>query len=484
MPRSHPNTHTVSRKNVKIVSFFPPSALSPAIPCLGRLRDKRRPWLWWTRSTGIRRPPPRTSYSALKVKASGCGSDDEEELEWLSNKDAFPTVETMDSAGARPRPRKKGVRQSRAVVAWSAAARRQCRHCGTKSTPQWREGPMGRRTLCNACGIKYRAGRLLPEYRPAKSPTFSSELHSNRHDRIVELRRLRGETVQTSLAAAGYGKEGGQELERLSNKSVFLAVDTMAPAGQRPRTKGLQRPRRVLAWSPPPPPRTPVQGRVPGGGGADGGRAAAPAGGGVEAIAPWALAVAGPRRSQGGRDGMAIEQRRVPGGGDDGVGGDAATDEGRAVGQRLNQPGPGGGEMALDQGLRVPFVGDNCTAGGGAADKGRPAAAAAPSGGGVDHAARAAALQTPASAVAQRWCQHCGTEKTPRWREGPDGRRTLCNACGQRYKKGGLVPEYRPASSPTFSPTRHSNHRRILQQLRASPVVTTATAAVFDAGDK
>lgn len=312
-------------------------------------------------------------HTAPEVKASGCGSD-EEELEWLSNKDAFPTVETMDSAGARPRT--KGVRQSRAVVAWSAAGRRQCRHCGTQSTPQWREGPMGRRTLCNACGIKYRAGRLLPEYRPAKSPTFSSVLHSNRHDRIVQLRRLREEAVQTqtSLAAAGYGKEGGKELERLSNKSVFLAVDTMAPAGQRPRTKGLQRPRRVLAWSPPPLPRTPAQGRVPGGGddgaggGADEGRAAAPAGGGVDATAPRDLAVAGPRRSQGRRDGMAVEQRRVPGGGDDGVGVDAAADEGRAVGQRLNQAG--GGEMALDQGLRVPFVGDSCTAGGGAADNG------------------------------------------------------------------------------------------------------------------
>ncbi|CAD6205260.1 unnamed protein product [Miscanthus lutarioriparius] len=424
-------------------------------------------------------------HTALEVKASGCGSDDEEELEWLSNKDAFPTVETMDSAGARPRT--KGVRQSRPVVAWSAAVRRQCRHCGTQSTPQWREGPMGRRTLCNACGIKYRAGRLLPEYRPAKSPTFSSELHSNRHHRIVQLRRLRGEAVQTSLAAAGYGKEGGHELERLSNKSVFLAVDTMAPAGQRPRTKGLQRPRRV-AWSPPPPPRTPAQGRVPGGGddgaggGADEGRAAAPAGGGVEATAPRALAAAGPRRSQGRRDGMAVEQRRVPGAGDDGVGVDAAADEGRAVGQRLNRPG--GGEMSLDQGLRVPFVGVSCMAGGGTADNG-PAAAAAPSGGGVDHAARAAALQAPASAVAQRWCQHWGTENTPQWREGPDGRRTLCNACGQRYKKGGLMPEYRLASSPTFCPTLHSNHRRIVQRLRASPVVvTTAIAAAVDAGDK
>lgn len=32
-------------------------------------------------------------------------------------------------------------------------------------------------------------------------------------------------------------------------------------------------------------------------------------------------------------------------------------------------------------------------------------------------------------------CIDCGAQKTPQWREGPDGPRTLCNACGVRYKK-------------------------------------------------
>eukprot|EP00891_Asterochloris_glomerata_P009561 jgi/Astpho2/9561/e_gw1.00146.192.1_t len=29
-----------------------------------------------------------------------------------------------------------------------------CVQCGTTKTPQWREGPAGPRTLCNACGVK------------------------------------------------------------------------------------------------------------------------------------------------------------------------------------------------------------------------------------------------------------------------------------------------------------------------------------------
>ena len=32
-------------------------------------------------------------------------------------------------------------------------------------------------------------------------------------------------------------------------------------------------------------------------------------------------------------------------------------------------------------------------------------------------------------------CFNCGTGVTPQWRAGPDGPKTLCNACGVRYMK-------------------------------------------------
>ncbi|KAJ9513724.1 hypothetical protein QJQ45_015474 [Haematococcus lacustris] len=32
---------------------------------------------------------------------------------------------------------------------------RSCLQCGVTTTPQWREGPMGPKTLCNACGVRY-----------------------------------------------------------------------------------------------------------------------------------------------------------------------------------------------------------------------------------------------------------------------------------------------------------------------------------------
>ncbi|KAF6164517.1 hypothetical protein GIB67_025343 [Kingdonia uniflora] len=66
---------------------------------------------------------------------------------------------------------------------------RKCLHCATDKTPQWRTGPMGPKTLCNACGVRFKSGRLVPEYRPASSPTFMLTKHSNSHRKVMELRR-------------------------------------------------------------------------------------------------------------------------------------------------------------------------------------------------------------------------------------------------------------------------------------------------------
>lgn len=66
---------------------------------------------------------------------------------------------------------------------------RRCTHCQIDKTPQWRAGPLGPKTLCNACGVRYKSGRLFPEYRPAASPTFVPAIHSNSHKKVVEMRQ-------------------------------------------------------------------------------------------------------------------------------------------------------------------------------------------------------------------------------------------------------------------------------------------------------
>lgn len=133
---------------------------STSASCCGSLKVPVRP-----RSNGRRRRR-MSSYGELSDQAMWLG-----QVTWM-----LPQTTTADGAGAR--------------------MGRRCLHCQSDRTPQWRAGPMGPKTLCNACGVRYKSGRLLPEYRPANSPTFSSKLHSNSHRRVVEMRR------QTQLGRA------------------------------------------------------------------------------------------------------------------------------------------------------------------------------------------------------------------------------------------------------------------------------------------
>ncbi|CAN1146004.1 GATA transcription factor 2 [Linum perenne] len=100
-----------------------------------------------------------------------------------------------------------GGRSSRASSPTAEGGVRVCTHCASEKTPQWRTGPMGPKTLCNACGVRYKSGRLVPEYRPAASPTFVLTQHSNSHRKVVELRRQKEMMYRQQAAAPGESRQ-------------------------------------------------------------------------------------------------------------------------------------------------------------------------------------------------------------------------------------------------------------------------------------
>ncbi|XP_031118246.1 GATA transcription factor 9-like [Ipomoea triloba] len=102
---------------------------------------------------------------------------------------------TTSSSGKKTAAPKKKDAAAAAAAVGSNGEGRKCLHCATDKTPQWRTGPMGPKTLCNACGVRYKSGRLVPEYRPAASPTFVLTKHSNSHRKVLEIRRQK-ELVQ------------------------------------------------------------------------------------------------------------------------------------------------------------------------------------------------------------------------------------------------------------------------------------------------
>lgn len=75
---------------------------------------------------------------------------------------------SADDKPSRPRKTAKALKPMYDAVpisrtgssAVSRDPNRKCGVCGTKETPQWRRGPNGKRSLCNACGVKWSSGRL------------------------------------------------------------------------------------------------------------------------------------------------------------------------------------------------------------------------------------------------------------------------------------------------------------------------------------
>lgn len=121
---------------------------------------------------------------------------------------AFLLDDSVDPPAKKQKPKKRGRKPKAknhtypAYPSGGGSSERRCSHCGVNKTPQWRAGPEGAKTLCNACGVRYKSGRLLPEYRPACSPTFVSELHSNSHRKVLEMRRKKESTLVEVSAPA------------------------------------------------------------------------------------------------------------------------------------------------------------------------------------------------------------------------------------------------------------------------------------------
>lgn len=109
-----------------------------------------------------------------------------------SNETSFNKSEQslLDLKPPAAKQKKKKARVSPETVTEPVGGKpqRRCTHCEVQKTPQWRRGPLGPKTLCNACGVRFKSGRLFPEYRPACSPTFSGDVHSNSHRRVLEMR--------------------------------------------------------------------------------------------------------------------------------------------------------------------------------------------------------------------------------------------------------------------------------------------------------
>ncbi|KAK6924439.1 Zinc finger, GATA-type [Dillenia turbinata] len=166
-----------------------PEKVSLITPVQTRARSKR------TRSGGRVWSLGSTSVNESSSTSSTSSSSSPSTSSWLIFTNTCTNMEPLFPVEPKPPVLKKQKKKSVTDVSGPGGGsnhstqQRRCSHCGVQRTPQWRAGPLGAKTLCNACGVRFKSGRLLPEYRPACSPTFSSELHSNNHRKVLEMRK-------------------------------------------------------------------------------------------------------------------------------------------------------------------------------------------------------------------------------------------------------------------------------------------------------
>ncbi|XP_078442495.1 GATA transcription factor 4-like [Wolffia australiana] len=108
---------------------------------------------------------------------------------WSSPQQSSSSATSSSSSSSSDFPREMAAGGKKKDARGEDSGARRCTHCASEKTPQWRTGPLGPKTLCNACGVRFKSGRLVPEYRPAASPTFVLTQHSNSHRKVLELRR-------------------------------------------------------------------------------------------------------------------------------------------------------------------------------------------------------------------------------------------------------------------------------------------------------
>ncbi|KAI5013939.1 hypothetical protein ZWY2020_055329 [Hordeum vulgare] len=185
-------------------------------------RSKRSRASGWSLSG----PTPDSTSSSSTTTTSSCSSSASFSPYFLLDSPQFGASELMGEYNILPppapkkskhgkssknKPKKRGRKPKNlpahppsGAEAAATQSDRRCSHCGVQKTPQWRAGPEGAKTLCNACGVRYKSGRLLPEYRPACSPTYVSSVHSNSHRKVLEMRRKKedGPLAVTATAPA------------------------------------------------------------------------------------------------------------------------------------------------------------------------------------------------------------------------------------------------------------------------------------------
>ncbi|KAK3823594.1 MAG: hypothetical protein J3Q66DRAFT_145412 [Benniella sp.] len=105
---------------------------------------------------------------------------------------------------------------------------KRCAYCGCTSTPMWRRGPAGPHSLCNACGVKWRSGRIIIETgQPPPPPRTPGATSSSSNAR--QKQSTAGLQVDTESGAHIEGKGSGEVVGNKRTSAGAKRQDASTP---------------------------------------------------------------------------------------------------------------------------------------------------------------------------------------------------------------------------------------------------------------
>ncbi|TFK40179.1 hypothetical protein BDQ12DRAFT_664683 [Crucibulum laeve] len=194
-------------------------------------RPPKRPWEDMSQDGGAGVIEPTSFTEAYPATTSGDKTTAEQDMEIIRTKRATSAAGGNSTAG---QPKSKYRKRSLTLISsalWSgqrATPPGKCHSCNIRETPEWRRGPDGARTLCNACGLHY---AKLMRKRDKANPNGDAP-------------RIDMETLRASAKAA--------ETLRASTKTADLS-DRMRTHSSNSRTHQSMEPPSPMETSKPPP---------------------------------------------------------------------------------------------------------------------------------------------------------------------------------------------------------------------------------------
>ncbi|BAT82513.1 putative GATA transcription factor [Vigna angularis] len=138
-----------------------------------------------------------------------------------------PTSDRLNPQGQESRYSQRSPRNT------SSSTTRVCSDCNTSTTPLWRSGPKGPKSLCNACGIRQRkARRAMAEASNglvtpinsvcAKTRVYNKEKKS-RANHFAQFKNKYKSTTTTTTAASAGSSEGLRKIEYFKDFAISLS---------------------------------------------------------------------------------------------------------------------------------------------------------------------------------------------------------------------------------------------------------------------